>query len=61
MSSEKAIQDATETINLEPHWPSMFDRAVRIAGEQISTDNGQEFVQEMLQYGKRLSAALQSV
>ena len=75
MSSEKSIQDAidagevyidddgqdaTETINLEPHWPSMFDRAVRIVGEQVSTDNGQEFVREMLEYGKRLYEARQS-
>ena len=40
-----------------PNWQGMFELAERITGEQIPDDQGQGFVLEMLQFGKRLEAA----
>jgi len=44
------------TMNLEPHWPSMFKLAIEIVNKQIDKDSGRDFVIEMLEFGKRLEA-----
>ena len=61
MATDTATSEAPKTreINMEPHWPSMFDMAKEITTSQITKDNGQEFVLEMLAFGKRLVEARQ--
>ena len=56
MATDTATSEAPKTreINVEPHWPSMFDLAKEIATSQITEDNGQEFVLEMLAFCKRM-------
>ena len=41
-------------IDITPEWRGMFDVAISITKDQIKLDSGQQFVVEMLQYGKRL-------
>ena len=43
-------------MNLEPHWPSMFELAIDIVNKRIDKDSGRNFVIEMLEFGKRLEA-----
>ena len=52
---EESIEDGF--IPWTPNWQGMFELAERITGEQIPDDQGQGFVLEMLQFGKRLEAA----
>jgi len=52
---EESIEDGF--IPCTPNWQGMFELAERITGEQIPDDQGQGFVLEMLQFGKRLEAA----
>ena len=44
------------TMNVEPHWPSMFALAIEVVSKQIDKDCGRDFVIEMLEFGKRLEA-----
>ena len=51
------MKPSVETIETTPHWPAMFDYAVQLTRDRIGTDEGQEFLVEMLQFGKRLYLA----
>ena len=44
------------TMNVEPHWPSMFALAIEVVSKQIDKDCGRDFVIDMLEFGKRLEA-----
>ena len=41
-------------IDITPEWRGRFDIAIGITKDQIKPDSGQQFVLEMLEYGKRL-------
>ena len=44
----------TQTVNCEPHWPSMFDMAINQVRCNVHAEQGQALVVEMLEFGKRL-------
>ena len=44
----------TDETTIEPHWPAMYDYAVQLTRDRVAPDEGQEFLVEMLTFGKRL-------
>lgn len=53
-TKEHSVMEDTQTINCEPHWPSMFDMAVNQVRCNVPAEQGQALVVEMLEFGKRL-------
>ena len=51
---DRPMKTELRDIDITPEWRGMFDVAISITTEQIKPDSGQQFVAEMLQYGKRL-------
>ena len=42
------------TINVEPEWNVLFNRAIEIVHSRMDEAQGRDFVIEMLEYGQRL-------
>jgi hypothetical protein len=54
---EKTTPDTLESIDLTPHWPSMFRLAVQLCRAGLERGEGRDMVIEMLEFGARLEAA----
>ena len=51
---QKNETPAGMTMDLEPHWLSMFDFVVSIVRKELEEGQGRAIVIEMLEFGKRL-------
>ena len=58
---EKTTPDTLESIDLTPHWPSMFRLAVQLCRAGLERGEGRDMVIEMLEFGARLEAAQAAV
>ena len=56
ISEDNISSKNPRTMNVVPHWPSMFALAIEVVSKQIDKDCGRDFVIEMLEFGKRLEA-----
>tara|TARA_R100001086_G_C11620694_1_gene198743 strand:- start:127 stop:300 length:174 start_codon:yes stop_codon:yes gene_type:complete len=48
-----------ESVRLEPEWVGMFEYAVQIVKDEVPVDRGQEFLINMLDFGKKLYGELE--
>ena len=52
--AKKNETQAGMTMDLEPHWPGMFNFVISIVRKELDEGQGRAIVTEMLEFGKRL-------
>ena len=61
MKYTKQINGENVQVEITPKWESLFAFAETIVKDTITKGQGQSYVLEMLEYGKRLDIARQSL